>query len=336
MRRIFSGIKPTGILHLGNYLGAISQWIDLQHKVDESVFCVVDMHAITVERPEKLAENILNIAAWYLACGINLKKSKIFVQSMRYEHAELAWILNCFSTMGELGRMTQYKEKSEGKKDSVSVGLFDYPILMAADILLYQTTDVPVGEDQKQHVELARDLAIRFNNQYKGTFVVPEPIIDSNVRRIKALDNPMKKMEKSAGSEYNYIALDDSPEVIRKKISRAVTDSGSEIVAREDKPAMTNLLNIFSGVSGRDIKSLEFDFKGKGYGDFKKELAEEIILFLEPKQAKYKEIIADKEKLRKILRDGSEAVAPIAQKTLIDVKTKIGLGIWHLVIRNWF
>ncbi|MCX6810208.1 MAG: tryptophan--tRNA ligase [Candidatus Berkelbacteria bacterium] len=327
MKRIFSGIKPTGILHLGNYLGAISQWIDLQYKVDESIFCVVDMHAITVERPEKLSENILNIAAWYLACGIDLEKSKIFVQSMRPEHAELAWILNCFSTMGELGRMTQYKEKSEGKKDSVSVGLFDYPILMAADILLYGATDVPVGEDQKQHVELARDLAIRFNNQYSGTFIVPEPIIDASVRRIKALDNPAKKMEKSAGSEYNYVALDDSPELIRKKISRAVTDSGSEIVAREDKPAMTNLLNIFSGVSGRDIKSLEADFVGKGYGDFKKALAEEIILFLEPKQAKYKEIIADKDKLRKILTDGAKSVEPIAQKTLAEVKKKIGLGI---------
>lgn len=327
MKRIFSGIKPTGILHLGNYLGAISQWVDLQHKVDESIFCVVDMHAITVERPEKLAENILNIAAWYLACGIDLEKSKIFVQSMRSEHAELAWILNCFSTIGELSRMTQYKEKSEGKKDSVSVGLFDYPVLMAADILLYQTTDVPVGEDQKQHVELARDLALRFNNQYPGTFTVPEPIINTDVRRIKALDNPMKKMEKSAGSEYNYIALNDTAEVVRKKISRAVTDSGSEIVAREDKPAMTNLLNIFSGVSGRDIKSLEADFKGKGYGDFKKALAEEIVLFLEPKQAKYKEIIADKDKLRKILIDGAESVEPIAQKTLEEVKKKIGLGI---------
>lgn len=327
MKRIFSGIKPTGILHLGNYLGAISQWIDLQHKVDESIFCVVDLHAITVERPEKLSENILNIAAWYLACGVDLNKSKIFVQSTRPEHSELAWILNCFSTMGELGRMTQYKEKSEGKRDSVSVGLFDYPILMAADILLYDTTDVPVGEDQKQHVELARDLAIRFNNQYPKTFTVPEPIIDTSVRRIKALDNPMKKMEKSSGSEYNYIALDDTAEIIRKKISRAVTDSGTEIIAREDKPAMTNLLNIFSGISGRDIKSLEADFKGVGYGDFKKALAEEIILFLEPKQENYKKIIADKDKLRQVLVDGSEAVAPIAKKTLEDVKSKIGLGI---------
>lgn len=327
MKRIFSGIQPTGILHLGNYLGAIKQWIDLQYKVDESIFCVVDLHAITIDRDPKLSENILNVAAWYLACGVDLSKSKIFVQSMRPEHTELAWILNCFATMGELGRMTQYKEKSEGKKDLVSVGLFDYPILMAADILLYGATDVPVGDDQKQHVELARDLAIRFNNKYGNIFTVPEPIIRKDVERVKGLDNPEKKMAKSAGSEYNYIALSDSPEIVRKKISRAVTDSGSEIVAREDKPAMTNLLNIFSGVSGRDIKSLEADFVGKGYGDFKKALAEEIILFLEPKQVKYKEIIADKDKLRKILIDGAKAVEPIARKTLEDVKKKIGLGI---------
>ena len=327
MKRVFSGIQPTGTLHLGNYLGAIKQWVELQNKVDESIFCVVDLHAITVERDLKLANNILNVAAWYLACGVDLKKSKIFVQSTRPEHTELAWILNCFTTVGELSGMTQYKEKSEGKRDAVSAGLFDYPVLMAADILLYQSTDVPVGIDQKQHVELARDLAIRFNSKYSGVFTLPEPVIREDVQRVRALDNPLKKMAKSAGSEYNFVALSDTPEVVRKKISRAMTDSGSEIIASDDKPAMTNLLNIFSGVSGRDIKSLEADFKGVGYGEFKKALAEEIILFLEPKQAMYKEIIADKDKLRKILASGSEAVAPIAKKTLREVKKKIGLGI---------
>ncbi len=327
MKRVFSGIQPTGTLHLGNYLGAIKQWVELQNKVDESIFCIVDLHAITVSRDPKLSDQILNVAAWYLACGVDLSKSKIFVQSMRPEHTELAWILNCFSTMGELGRMTQYKEKSEGKRDAVSVGLFDYPILMAADILLYQATDVPVGDDQKQHVELARDLAIRLNNKYQGVFTVPEPIIRDDVQRIKGLDDPEKKMAKSASSEYNYIAFSDSAEIIRKKISRAVTDSGSEIVVRDDKPAMTNLLNIFSGISGRNIKSLETDFRGVGYGDFKKALAEEIILFLEPKQSRFKEIIADKDKLRKILINGAESVEPIAQKTLAKVKSKIGLGI---------
>lgn len=328
MKRIFSGVKPTGNLHLGNYLGAIKQWVDLQNKVDESIFCVVDMHAITTSRDAELSDQILSIAAWYLACGVDLGKSKIFVQSTRPEHTELAWILNCYSTMGELSRMTQFKEKSEGKKsEGISVGLFDYPVLMAADILLYQATDVPVGEDQKQHVELTRNLAERLNNLYGPVFTIPEPIIPEGIKRVKGLDNPAKKMEKSASSELNYIAMSDSPEVVRKKISKAVTDSGSEIVAREDKPAMTNLLNIFSGVSGRDIKSLEADFLGKGYGDFKKALAEEIVLFLEPKQAKYKEIMDDKDKLKKILLDGSAAVKPIAAKTLTDVKKKIGLGI---------
>jgi len=335
MKRVFSGIQPTGSLHLGNYLGAIKQWIELQNKVDESIFCVVDLHAITVERDPKLADNILNVAAWYLAAGVDLKKSTIFVQSTRPEHAELTWILNCFTTVGELNRMTQYKEKSIDKHDRVSAGLYDYPVLMAADILLYQTTDVPVGDDQKQHVELARDIAQRFNNQYGNVFTVPEPVIKASSARIMALDDPTKKMAKSAGSEYNYIALDDSSDAIRKKIQRAVTDSGSEIKAdpsgtspaEASKPAMTNLLNIFSEVSGRDLRSLQADFSGRGYGEFKKELAEAIVEYLEPKQKKYKEIVADKEKLRKILKDGSEKIAPIAQKTLKEVKTKIGLGI---------
>jgi tryptophanyl-tRNA synthetase len=327
MKRVFSGIQPTGSLHLGNYLGAIKQWVELQNKVDESIFCIVDLHAITVDRDPKLSENILDIAAWYLAAGVDLNKSKIFVQSMRPEHTELAWILNCFTTMGEMSRMTQFKEKSEGKRENVSVGLFDYPVLMAADILLYQTTDVPVGEDQKQHVEIARDIAIRVNNKYGEIFTVPEPVIKSESARIKGLDNPLKKMAKSAESEYNYISLTDDAETIKKKIQKAVTDSGDEIVAHEDKPAMTNLLNIFSEVSGRDIRSLEADFKGKKYGEFKEELATAIIDYLAPKQAKYKETISDKEALKKILTNGSDAVAPIAQKTLNDVKKKLGLGI---------
>ena len=327
MRRVFSGIQPTGTLHLGNYLGAIKQWIELQNKVDESIFCVVDLHAITVLREPALPDNILDVAAWYLAAGVDLKKSVIFVQSTRPEHTELAWILNCFSSMGELSRMTQYKEKSRGKRESVSVGLFDYPILMAADILLYGTTDVPVGEDQKQHVELARDIAVRFNNQYGEVFTIPEPVIKSSTARIMGLDDPRKKMAKSAGSGYNYIALDDSPDMIRKKIQHAVTDSGKEIIVREDKPAITNLLNIFSEVSGRDIRSLEADFTGRGYDEFKKELSEAIIEYLKPKQKKYQEIIADDEKLKKILVAGSEKIAPIAQKTLAEVKRVIGLGI---------
>lgn len=327
MKRIFSGIQPTGMLHIGNYLGAIKQWIELQNHVDESIFCVVDLHAITTGRDPKLPDHIFDVAAWYLACGVDLNKSTIFVQSMRPEHSELAWILNCFATKGELNRMTQFKEKSENKKENVSVGLYAYPILMAADILLYQATDVPVGDDQKQHVELTRDIAGRINKEYGEIFTVPEPVIKSGVARVMGLDNPTKKMAKSASSEYNYIALSDSADLIRKKIQKAVTDSGDEIIYREDKPAMSNLLNIFSGVTGRDIRSLEMDFKGRKYGEFKIELAEALVEFLESKQKRYKEFISDKAQLKKILQAGSEKVAPIAQKTLSDLKSKIGLGL---------
>lgn len=327
MKRVFSGIQPTGTLHLGNYLGAVKQWVELQNHVDESIFCVVDLHAITANRDPKLPDHILDVAAWYLACGVDLKKSQIFVQSTRPEHSELAWILNCFATKGELNRMTQFKEKSEDKKENVSVGLYTYPILMAADILLYQTTDVPVGDDQKQHVELTRDIAERVNRDYGQIFTVPEPVTKSGVPRVMGLDDPKRKMAKSAPSEYNFIALSDSPDLIRKKIMRAVTDSGDEIVSREDKPAMSNLLNIFSGVTGRDVRSLEADFSGRGYGDFKKDLAESLVEFLESKQKRHREFISDKAELIKILKAGSEQVAPIAEKTLSEIKSKIGLGI---------
>ena len=327
MKRVFSGIQPTGMLHIGNYLGAIKQWIELQNHVDESIFCVVDLHAITANRDPKLPDHILDVAAWYLACGVDLKKSSIFVQSMRPEHSELVWILNCFATKGELNRMTQFKEKSEEKKENVSVGLYNYPVLMAADILLYQATDVPVGDDQKQHVELTRDIAERVNKNYGKIFTIPEPATKSGVPRVMGLDDPKKKMAKSASSEYNYIALSDSPDLIRKKIMKAVTDSGDEIVFREDKPAMSNLLNIFSGVTGRDIRSLEADFSGRGYGDFKKDLAESLVEFLESKQKRHREFISDKAELIKILKAGSEQVAPIAEKTLSEIKSKIGLGI---------
>jgi tryptophanyl-tRNA synthetase len=327
MKRVFSGIQPTGLLHIGNYLGAIKQWVELQNHVDESIFCVVDLHAITTGRDLKLSDHVLDVAAWYLASGVDLKKSTIFVQSTRPEHSELAWILNCFTTRGELNRMTQFKEKSEDKKENVSVGLYNYPILMAADILLYQATDVPVGDDQKQHVELTRDIAQKVNNQYGDIFTIPESVIKSGIARVMGLDDPKKKMAKSAVSEYNFIALSDPADLIRKKVQKAVTDSGSEIVSREDKPAMSNLLNIFSGVTGRDIRSLEADFFGRDYGDFKKELAEAVVEFLGSKQKRYQEFISDKAELKKILKKGSEKIAPLAEKTLSKVKSKIGLGL---------
>jgi tryptophanyl-tRNA synthetase len=327
-KRVFSGIQPSGILHLGNYLGAIKQWVQMQDEVDEAIFCIVDLHAITVTQdPKELAKNILSIAALYLAAGIDPKKSHIFVQSSRPEHTELAWILNCVTKMGELSRMTQFKDKSEKfTSESIPVGLFDYPVLMAADILLYQTTHVPVGEDQKQHVELTRDLTQRFNSKYGETFVIPEPVIKKTSARIMGLDDPTKKMSKSASSA-NYIALNDDADTIRQKIKRAVTDSGSDVKSGPDKPAITNLLNIFSEVSGKSVDDLETEFAGKQYGEFKDSLAEAIIVFLQPIQARYAELMKNEDELRRVLTDGAEGLAPLAQKTLSEVKLKMGLGI---------
>lgn len=329
MKRIFSGIQPSGNIHLGNYLGAIKQWVDLADQFDESIYCVVDLHAITVPQdPKILRKKILEVAALYIASGVDPEKSAIFVQSSRPEHSELAWILNCQAKMGELYRMTQFKDKSaKGTSESAGVGLFVYPTLMAADILLYNATHVPVGEDQKQHVELTRDLAIRFNKNFGETFVVPEPIIKKETARIIGLDDPTKKMSKSAPSPYNYIAMTDDADTIRNKIKRAVTDSGSEVKAGPDKPALTNLLTIFSEVSGKSVEEIEKEFSGNGYGEFKNSLAEAVVEYLNPIQLRYNEIIKDEKKLINILEKGSEKIAPLAEKTLSDVKEKVGLGL---------
>lgn len=324
MERIFSGIQPSGVIHLGNYLGAIKNWVALQDDY-ESIFCIVDLHAITVpQEPKELREAILLNAATYLACGVDPRKSVIFVQSQRPEHSELAWILMTIARMGELQRMTQFKEKTEGAKE-VGVGLFAYPALMAADILLYQTNLVPVGEDQKQHIELTRDLALRFNKRFGEIFTLPEPFIQKGGARITGLDSPTKKMSKSAG-EANYIALTDSPDVIRQKITRAVTDSGSEVKAGPDKPALTNLLTITSLLSEVSIPELEKKYQGKGYAEFKKDLAEIIIERLNPIREKIEEYLKNKDELQKILAEGSEKIAPLAQSTLKEVKTRVGLG----------
>ncbi len=325
---IFSGIQPTGILHIGNFIGAIKQWIDLQHEAYKSIFCIVDLHAITVPQdPKKLKENIYSMAALYLAAGIDPKKSSLFVQSSRPEHSQLAWLLNCNTQMGELGRMTQYKEKSEMKKDTVSVGLYDYPVLMAADILLYRTTHVPVGEDQTQHVELARDIAQRFNHRYGETFLLPEAITKETSARIMGLDNPLKKMSKSADSHYNYIALTDTPEDIINKIKKAVTDSGSEIKCGPDKPAITNLLNIYSELTGKKVSDLENQFSGKSYGYFKNKLAEAIIDYFMPIQKKHIALMKDKAELSRILREGSNDVSKVASEVLNEVSKKMGIGL---------
>ncbi len=323
MPRIFSGIQPTNNLHLGNYLGAIKNWVQLQGQ-NNCIFCVVDLHAITVyQEPEILRANTLAVTKTYLALGLDPSKSIIFVQSQAKEHPELAWILNTIAKMGELERMTQFKEKAAQNKNNINLGLFAYPVLMAADILLYDTNLVPVGEDQKQHVELARDLALRFNKLYGETFVVPEPVIKKDGARIMGLDDPSKKMSKSATSANNYISLLDAPEVARKKIMRAVTDSGSEVKGGVAKPALNNLLTIYSLLSNQTIKDLEKQYAGAGYGDFKKGLADEVEKFLVDFQKKFM-AITDAQ-ATEVLIKGTERAREIASRKIAVVKGKIGL-----------
>lgn len=323
LKRIFSGVQPSGNLHVGNYLGAIKNWVELQDQY-ESIFCVVDLHAITVPQdPETLRKKTIEIAKIYLAAGIDPKKSKIFIQSQVAEHSELAWILNTIAKMSELDKMTQFKDKSQKSgRESAAVGLYDYPVLMAADILLYDTQVVPVGEDQKQHVELARDLAKRFNQKFGETFIVPEVHIRKEGMRVMGLDDPMKKMSKSAASEYNYISLLDDAETVRRKIKKAVTDSGSEIVYSEDKPALRNLINIYSSFSGKSPQEIEKMYAGKGYGDFKTDLAEVVIGFLTPFQERF-HALSDEDAM-KILEEGAEKVRLLAKAKLNEVKKKVG------------
>lgn len=333
-KRIFSGIQPSGNLHIGNYLGAIKNWVKLQDEF-ESIFCVVDLHAITVPQDsEELRKKTIEIAKIYLASGINPEKSTIFVQSHISEHAELTWILNTIAKISELERMTQFKDKSQKEgREGAGLGIFNYPVLMAADILLYDTEKVPVGEDQVQHVELSRTLANRFNKKFGKTFTIPEVymiekegMLDRRSLgeggRVMGLDNPLKKMSKSATSEYNYIALSDSAEDIERKIKKAVTDSGSEIKYQDDKPALKNLINIYSIFEQKDPKEIEKEYEGRGYADFKKGLKEVVIESLKPIQEKMKSI-SDEEVLE-ILKKGEEKVRPIARKKMEEVKKKVG------------
>ena len=323
MKRIFSGIQPTNNLHLGNYLGAIKNWVELSSSGD-CFFCIVDLHALTIKQePNTLRKNVLNVAKTYLALGIDPNKSTIFVQSHVPQHAELAWVLNTVAKLSELERMTQFKDKAKQHKENINLGLFAYPVLMAADILLYDTEVVPVGEDQKQHVELTRDLAARFNSAYGKTFIEPEPLIKKEGARIMGLDDAGKKMSKSATSPNNYIALLDSIDAAAKKISRAVTDSGSTIKSGADKPALTNLLTIYSLLSGQTIKNIEKEYADKQYSDFKKGLTEVVTKFLSDFQAKFNAL--DDNKVKTILADGAKKARAIAEKKIIDVKTKMGL-----------
>jgi tryptophanyl-tRNA synthetase len=322
-QRIFSGIQPSGNLHIGNYLGAIKNWVKLQNEYN-SIFCVVDLHAITVPQdPEDLRKKTIEVAKIYLASGIDPEKCSIFIQSHISEHTELMWILNTITKISELERMTQFKDKSE--KSGVDAGLLNYPVLMAADILLYDTNLVPIGKDQLQHIEITRTLANRFNKRFGDAFIVPEPYTTKESENIMGLDDPTKKMSKSASSEYNYISLIDDPKTVHKKIKKAVTDSGIEIIYRENKPALRNLINIYSLLSENPIKEIEKMYKGKGYADFKNDLAEVIIDSLKPLQEKINSL--SDEKVLKILGEGAEKVRPIARKKLDEVKKKIGFII---------
>jgi len=323
MQKVFSGIQPTNIIHIGNYLGTIKNWIELQKSYD-CLFCIVDLHAITVpQKPEALRQNILNTAKAYLALEVDPRKSTIFVQSAIKEHAELAWILNTIAKIGEMERMTQFKDKAKQHAATVNLGLFAYPVLMAADILLYDTEVVPVGEDQKQHVELARDLAERFNHLFGETFTVPEPLIKKEGARIMGLDDPTKKMSKSTPSAANYIALLDSSEIARKKIMRAVTDSGTEVKSGADKPALTNLLTIYSLLTGKTIKEIEKEYAGKGYADFKKGLADVVVEFLTDFQIKFNAL--NDSDVRAILQTGAEKARTMAGKKMEKMRKKMGL-----------
>ncbi len=322
-KRVFSGIQPSGNIHLGNYLGAITQWVASQDAYD-NIFCIVDLHAITTPYdPATLLAKTRELAALYLACGLDPHKSDIFVQSHVREHTELTWLLNCLTPLGWLERMTQYKSKAQ-KQESVGTGLLDYPVLMAADILLYDTDLVPVGEDQKQHVELTRDLAQRVNFMYGDIFVTPEVVIRESGARIMGFDNPEQKMSKSEKGQFHAVNLLDDPKVIRKTIMRAVTDSGGETSFDLASPGVLNLLVIFQILSGWDQARVEAHFQGKGYGFLKKETADVVIAALEPVQARYQAYADDPAQLDRVLKLGVERVTPRAAATLARLKTAMG------------
>lgn len=322
---LFSGIQPSGNLMIGNYIGALKHWVKLQEQYC-SYFALVDLHTITVKQnPEELRNRCYDFLALYIASGIDPDQNIIFVQSHVPAHTQLAWILNCFTYTGELNRMTQFKDKSARYSNNINVGLYDYPVLMAADILLYDTNLVPVGHDQKQHLELTRDLVIRFNNIYGNIFVIPEPYIPTFGGRVMSLQEPNKKMSKSDENENNYIALLDSPDIIRKKMQRAVTDSGKEIRNDPEKPGISNLLTLYSAVTDQSIADLEKQYQNLGYGAFKKDIGEALIDFLSPLQERFHTLRNDNDKMAKILSHGAIIAHKKSQETLQKVQDCIGL-----------
>lgn len=324
MKRILSGIQPSGTPHIGNYIGALQRWAK-ESSENENFFFIPNLHALTTRQdPKELRSNTLDTVAWLLACGIDLDNSIIFAQSQVPAHAELAWVFNNYVTMGELSRMTQYKDKvAKRTAEGQVVGLFTYPALMAADIVLYDADEVPVGEDQKQHVEITRDIATRFNNLYGGTFKVPEPVLGGVGARIMSLQDPEAKMSKSDADQSGNILLSDTSDAIRTKVKRAVTDSGDEI--NYSKPAFRNLIDIYAAMTGKATKEIESEYKGKGYGEFKADLAEAIVSHLEPIQKRHRELREDENKLFEVLEAGRAKAAGIAEPKLVQVKKALGL-----------
>lgn len=326
-KRVFSGIQPTGNLHLGNYLGALRNWTQTQAQYD-NIFCIVDMHAITMPiDPKELHDSIRQLAAVYLAAGLDLRYCKLFVQSHVHEHAEASWIMECFTPVGWLNRMTQFKSKAGENMDTVPTGLLCYPVLMACDILLHQTHYVPVGDDQRQHIEFTRDLAQRFNSYYgQQVFIVPQDQIREVGARIMALDDPTKKMSKSDPNPNSRINLLDDAKTIKQKIARATTDSERLVTFDENRPGIYNLLCIYQLLTEQSREQIEAEFAGKGYGDFKAALTDQLVATLAPIQARYRELMNDLPTLENILRQGADAVRPMAAATLQRIKDVVGLG----------
>lgn len=324
-KRVFSGVQPTGKVTLGNYLGAIKNWTPLQEQYD-CIYCVVDLHSLTVTQvPAELRKNTLDLVALYIACGIDPTKSTLFIQSHVPQHAELTWILDTIAYIGELNRMTQFKDKSRKHADNINMGLMNYPVLMASDILLYQADLIPVGKDQVQHVELTRDLAERFNARYSDTFVVPETLLSKTGSSIKSLQDPTAKMSKSDPNDNALISLTDDADTVRRKLRRAVTDSDTCVRYSADKPAISNLLTIYSLCSGESISDAEKRFEGQGYGVFKDAVADAVISVLTPIQDEQKRLLADKAYLEGVLKEGAQKAEYIANKTLSKVYRKVGL-----------
>src|SRR5437763_12386211 len=326
-KRVFSGIQPTGNLHLGNYLGALRNWVQTHAQYD-NIFYIIDLHAITMPiDPKELHYSIRQLAALYIAVGLDLRYCKLFVQSHVHEHAESSWIMNCFTPMGWLNRMTQFKAKAGENQETVGTGLYCYPVLMACDILLYQTNYVPVGDDQRQHLEFTRDLAQRFNSVYgQQVFTIPEPQIREVGARIMALDEPTNKMSKSDPNPNSRINLLDDPKTIKKKIARATTDSLRLVTFDPERSGITNLLTIYQLLTGKSEQEIEAEFAGKGYGDFKAALTEQLIATLEPIQERYRALMNDLPTLEAILKQGADEVRPMAEATLQHVKNVVGLG----------